>query len=1276
MARHFFISYARQDYDVASRLKADLEQQGFSVWIDQERILSGIRWPGAIKKAIRESLVVLYLVSPASQASFVVEDELGLAAAYKRPILPVWVKGNAEWLDVVIIGYGSLQHIDLRGDSYASGFEKLVKDLRRHGIQTEVLPPPEGYDPASERIIDDKSVFANSLDKEAAMPVNAGKGMSVPRNKPRFPFSLQAIKDWFFPQTANIGHPEVTRNGQDQPVRILSHATRHNPYKGLRAFEYKDARDFFGRRDLVNSMIQQIKNIIVEKREDGQSSRCMLVVSASGAGKSSTVLAGLLPELQKDSEIVQVEQKQIAEVERWLFLDPVRPGDKPIAGLIQALNRPFLNAEKIGSSPLELQSPEELQEALAESPLGLYNLLQRITTKPREQLVLTIDQLEELFAPTVDKEQQMQFIELLVATATQLHSNVLVIATLRADFYDHILKDPHLFAIMKAHRMEVPPMSIQDLREVIEKPAEAKDVGVTFEPDLVGELLYEVRRRPDALPLLQFTLAKLFDQCKGEGRLTWSGYDDIGGIEGALDRHAEATYYSLPDDQHKESAKNLFTNFFINVAEIQNNTSHIEFAEGVTSRRVTRAELLLDDPNSQHIRDTTLEIFTNARLLIVRHALKPGQEQEDTTYEISHEVLIRAWKRLQQWIEEDLEDIYFLQRLRPRIQLWRREDDKTKQQDLLAIGHELEQFQQFPRLDELSHDEREYLEASQQWQKKLKRQSSIFFLARISLAVVVALVPVLLGVAYIWGFYAPSPTTVTSLRDGEQGSLRAVLGLAPAGATITFSPALRGQTIQLTDNLKLERNVTIQGFQDKTPIISSGQTGKGISIKENADVTFNSITFADSYTRRASLITNDGVLTFNNCLLTNNKSYGLGGGAIVNHNRLTLNNTTLTLNQTSGNGGAIRDLFGIVTVNNSRITENTAYNNGGGIYTQGGHIGLVGGEVSYNHAQLLYSKIMNNYGGGIDVVNGSLTMFSTDVFNNISAYYGGGIALQGSLATINNAKIHDNTAGVKGGGLIVTKDTDNNFSSLAVLSNIVVAGKPVAQYYIGQNAAGPDKHEDEVAGQQTSVGDTIQVADDDNVAIAGNPPPKRETPPEQTVNYLGVAHINEFCQNEDYSYGEIKNDPNMRDENGQDDIQVLCTLMVGNDRHTHKFFGKEVCRLWFAKTTDNATIVDRLTNYFDPSSLQCYKNLKLWGTLGEADFDAQCKKDPINEGLYNRWQERQTAYDWSCQPKDHDLLPIGLSVADACNIKYGLTNAIDRLVNYNSPYGWECWQPV
>jgi parallel beta-helix repeat protein len=818
-------------------------------------------------------------------------------------------------------------------------------------------------------------------------------------------------------------------------------------------------------------------------------------------------------------------------------------------------------------------------------------------------------------------------------------------------------------------------MSIHDLKAVIEKPAALEDVGVTFEPDLVGDLLYDVRKRPDALPLLQFTLRQLFERRAGRD-LTRHNYEEIGGLEGALNNHADTTYNQLPTSQHRASAKKLFTGFFINVAEIQSNSSHVELAEGVTSRRVTRAELQLDDPASQRIRQETLDAFTTARLLIVRNAIRQEQKQEDTTYEICHEVLLIAWERLQKWIEEDLQDIYFLQRLRPRMQQWQRESDKKKKRMLLSASHELEQLQQYHQRNGLSSSDADFLKQSQQWQKWLKRRTTALFSATILLTLIFALALGTFGYQRFGYLFSQSATTVTSLSDSGPGSLRAVIQQAPDGTTITFSPQLGGKTIQLTQDLNLNKKVMIQGLKDSTISISSGKTGKVIIIGEGVAAAFENITFMHSYTHRISFISNHGILTLTDCQLSDNQSYGEGGGAIANYNQLIVNHTIIDHNRVSGNGGAIYNLFGIVTVNNSTITDNTAYNNGGGIYSEGGQIELLeNSEVSYNQAQLLHSTISNNYGGGVDVVNGSLNMFSSTIFDNTSAYYGGGIALQGSLATINDSTIHDNYAGVKGGGVIVTKNTDNNFSGLAVLSNIVVTEKPIAQYYIGQNTAGTDKHMSELAGSQKSVGDTIEVADDDQVATAGNPPPSNSPAPEQTPNYLGVAHINEFCQNQEYSYGKIA-ESSAVDDAGLQDIQVSCFTL--NNERVHSFLGKDVCSKWFAGKSKNATIIDRLTNYFDSSSLQCYKNLKLLGAIGKdaADFDAQCKKDPSNEGLYLNPKERSTAYDWSCQPKNHTLLPVGLSVANACDTKYKVTNAIDRLINYNSPDGWQCWVPM
>ena len=148
--------------------------------------------------------------------------------------------------------------------------------------------------------------------------------------------------------------------------------------------------------------------------------------------------------------------------------------------------------------------------------------------------------------------------------------------------------------------------------------------------------------------------------------------------------------------------------------------------------------------------------------------------------------------------------------------------------------------------------------------------------------------------------------------------------------------------------------------------------------------------------------------------------------------------------------------------------------------------------------------------------------------------------------------------------------------------------------------------------------------------------------------------------------------------NSTTDIVIAC-LTTDNER-TEAFSGQQVCQEQYQPflTGGGGHILDRIVNYHDPSTLQCYKNLRFLGPIGQNpnDFDAVCKTDTQNAGLYDNQSERTTAYDWHCQPKDPRLLPRGLSVSNACEMKYHIKDAFDRLVNYNNPAGWECWVPM
>jgi hypothetical protein len=78
--------------------------------------------------------------------------------------------------------------------------------------------------------------------------------------------------------------------------------------------------------------------------------------------------------------------------------------------------------------------------------------------------------------------------------------------TLRADFYDRLGAYPALGQFIVEQQVMVWPMEPEELRAVIKRPAMLPDVQLTFEGNLVGDLLFEVQGQVGALPLLRFTL--------------------------------------------------------------------------------------------------------------------------------------------------------------------------------------------------------------------------------------------------------------------------------------------------------------------------------------------------------------------------------------------------------------------------------------------------------------------------------------------------------------------------------------------------------------------------------------------------------------------------------------------------------------------------------------------------------------------------------------------------------------------------------------------------
>jgi transcriptional regulator with XRE-family HTH domain len=180
-----------------------------------------------------------------------------------------------------------------------------------------------------------------------------------------------------------------------------------NPYKGLQAFRQEDQHDFFGRDTLIDTLISSLAGTLRTERPGKQDARLLAILGSSGSGKSSVMMAGLLPRLQEGG---------VPGSEAWIYLDPMVPGAHPLESLALTL------AERLPDRSV-LTIRQDLEE---DSARGLHQLATTLTHRQNTRVVLCVDQFEELFTLTSGKEEREQFLELLVTALSEPHGPVIV----------------------------------------------------------------------------------------------------------------------------------------------------------------------------------------------------------------------------------------------------------------------------------------------------------------------------------------------------------------------------------------------------------------------------------------------------------------------------------------------------------------------------------------------------------------------------------------------------------------------------------------------------------------------------------------------------------------------------------------------------------------------------------------------------------------------------------------------------------------------------------
>ncbi|KOU36255.1 AAA family ATPase [Streptomyces sp. WM6378] len=366
-----------------------------------------------------------------------------------------------------------------------------------------------------------------------------------------------------------------------------------SPYKGLEAFGEDDSHLFFGRDAMTDELVSAVN-----------AGSLVPVVGASGTGKSSLVQAGLVPRLaagRTDWRCVTIRPRP-------------QLGTALAAGFARASGSPDL-------VPLpDLEAWQTRIDALGLASAG--DLV--LSATGAQKLLMVVDQFEEADESPATRAA----FDLLTDLSACEQSATVAVLTLREDAFGRLFVRPGQFGeALRRTAVALRGMSVDELKEAIFRPAQLR--GLTVHERLVHRLASLVEGRPGALPLLEFTLDRMWATLeRGQAILSFEAYADIGELDGALAEYADGVLTALTAEE-----RSLVRRLFLN---------HLTAPDQPNVRRVAGRSELRPAEWGIAVR------LANERLLTTTH----GEEGEETV-EVVHEALLDAWGTLASWLKEE-----------------------------------------------------------------------------------------------------------------------------------------------------------------------------------------------------------------------------------------------------------------------------------------------------------------------------------------------------------------------------------------------------------------------------------------------------------------------------------------------------------------------------------------------------------------------------------------------------------------------------------------------
>ncbi len=433
-------------------------------------------------------------------------------------------------------------------------------------------------------------------------------------------------------QPVAIGELENSVHGRSGDVELRD----GNPFPGLRPFTIDESHLYFGREGQTDEILVKLSQ-----------NHFVTVLGYSGSGKSSLMSCGLVPVLY-GGFMTQTGPNWNTVI--------TRPGSSPISNLAESIADNLVGHRRIGESDRELQIAV-ISSVLRSGPRGLIEVSRYLQNSYGENIFFLIDQFEELLrfrdSGGIDAHDEAQlYVNLVLNGIRNTDVPVYVALAMRSDFIGNCSVFPHLTDIINKSNYLVPQMTRAQKKLVIQGPIAV--AGGRISRRLIKQLLSDVGNNQDQLPILQHVLMRTWDYWvenrEGVEPMDLRHYQAVGKIEEALSLHANEAYDELTS-REKEIAEILFKTI----------TEKSQDNKGM--RKPARLGLIAQLAEAE---EADVIYVVNHFRKVGRSFLMPGAHvplSADSMIELSHESLMRIWKRLDMWVEEEFESAQMYKRL-------------------------------------------------------------------------------------------------------------------------------------------------------------------------------------------------------------------------------------------------------------------------------------------------------------------------------------------------------------------------------------------------------------------------------------------------------------------------------------------------------------------------------------------------------------------------------------------------------------------------------------